>query len=151
MTNVPEYLRYQRDRCKDAPRPILNIGSKEDPARLGVDFGATNMDVVDFDIQEGISLYDVPNFVLGSILDIPAHDSAYATIVLGDVIEHGTYDLVLTGLRECWRVLRDDGWLVITVPQDKRPKELNHPPHQLITYPGGFTSWHHYWLSLIHI
>jgi predicted SAM-dependent methyltransferase len=139
------YIAYQREMCEKCPRPILNVGCKEDPARLGTDFNATNVDCCDFDIQEGINLYSVPNFQVASILDLPFPDQSFGTIVLGDVLEHGTYDLSLVGLKECWRVLMDNGWLVCTVPQDARPKELNHAPEHLVTYPGGFTSYHHYW------
>ena len=139
------YLQYQRTWCARAHGPILNCGCKEDPAHLGKDFDAVNMDVVDYDTQMRVSLYSVPNFTIGSFFDIPFPDDHFRTIVLGDILEHATVAQAREGIQECGRVLKAGGWIIITLPQDVRPPEVQHTPENLVTYPGGLTSWHRYW------
>jgi SAM-dependent methyltransferase len=142
-----EYIEYQREMAALAPQPMLNCGCKEDPAKLGRDFGATNLDIQDYDPQTRTNLYTVPNFVCGSVLTLTEvfPKQYFGSVVLGDVLEHATFDLARRALDQCKAVLRPDGWLIITMPMDRRPKEMNHAPEHLVEYPGGFVSWHLYW------
>jgi SAM-dependent methyltransferase len=123
-------------------KPVLNGASKEDPAHLGKLFDAINLDAQDFDPQERISLYDIPNFVQGSLLNIPFGDKHFGIVVLGEILEHCKWESALRILQEARRVLKNDGRVVVTVPLDDRPKEIQHPPHLLIEWEGGITSWH---------
>ncbi len=126
--------------------PVLNACCKEDPAKLGGTYNATNLDICDYDVQENLSLYTIPNFVQASVLEMPFDDKSYRTIVLGEFLEHCTFAAGLAALKEVRRVLTDDGRVVVTVPRDPRPKDAQHPPHQLKTYVDEgdirITSWH---------
>lgn len=133
-------------------RPILNACCKEDSAQLGKTFGATNLDICDYDIQERVDLYTIPNFVQASVLDMPFADKAYKLVILGEFLEHCTLAAAVSALTEVRRVLADDGIVVVTVPLDPRPKDVQHAPQHLVTYvdEGGvvITSWHvTVWLS----
>lgn len=134
---------YQRKMCEVVgAKPFLNGAAKEDPAKLGTLYDAVNLDVNDYDPQERISLYQIPNFVCGSLLNIPFGDSTFGTVVLGEILEHCPPASADRIMQEVKRVLRDDGRVVVTVPLDSRPPEVQHEPHLLITWEGGITSWH---------
>lgn len=127
-------------------RPIGNFACKEDPAQLGATFGAINVDITDYDIQECVDLYSIPNFVQASVLNLPFEDKHFKLAILGEFLEHCTPSAASAALQEVRRVLSDDGMLIVTVPHDPRPKEVQHPPHQLVTYVNKgnivITSWH---------
>jgi ubiquinone/menaquinone biosynthesis C-methylase UbiE len=115
--------RFQNEILKQTGKPILNVASSEDPAELGKNFGAINLDIVDFDPTSGNHNSRAPNFVEGSAFDIPFEDGKFETVVLGEFIEHCKFEDAVRAVRECKRVMSEDGALVITVPLDGRPKE----------------------------
>jgi SAM-dependent methyltransferase len=127
-------------------RPIGNFCCKEDAAQLGKTFGAVNLDVCDFDIQERVDLYSVPNFIQASVLDMPFADKHFKLVILGEFLEHCTMAAAKAALREVRRVMTDDAKLVVTVPLDPRPKHVQHAPEHLVTYVNDgdivITSWH---------
>jgi hypothetical protein len=141
---------YQRSKAalfvEQGLTQVLNACSKEDPGKLGETFNATNLDICDFDIQEQISLYSIPNFVQASVLDMPFANKSYKLVVLGEFLEHCSFAAAKAALLEVHRVLSDDGRVVVTVPLDPRPKHVQHLPHQLVTYVDAgevvITSWH---------
>ncbi len=134
---------YQRKMVQQVNlSPVLNGACKENPAKLALNAGDVNLDVNDYDPQERMSLYQVPNFVCGSLLDIPFANSSFGTVVLGEVLEHCPSAAADRIMQETRRVLRDDGRVVVTIPLDPRPPEVQHEPHLLITWEGGITSWH---------
>lgn len=134
---------YQREMvAKFSKSPVLNGACKEDPSNLGRDFNATNMDVNDYDPQERLSLYQIPNFVRGSLLNIPFPDRHFGTVVLGEILEHCPRPSAIKILSEAKRVVKSDGVIVVTYPLDPRPANVQHEPHLLITWEGGITSWH---------
>lgn len=134
---------YQRQMVEQFSQPpVLNGACKECPSGIALADGDVNMDIQDFDPQEQLSLYDVPNFVQGSLLNIPFPDKHFGTVVLGEFLEHCPFDSALLAMRETHRVLKSDGIVIVTIPLDPRPKEVQHPPHQLIEWEGGITSWH---------
>lgn len=122
--------------------PVLNLACKEDPAFLGRDFNAINMDQQDFDPQEGMSLYDLPNFECGSALDIQRPDGVFGIVVIGELLEHCPYDAAQTVLSEASRVVMDNGYIILTFPLDPRKPEQQHAKEHLVTWDGGITSWH---------
>jgi len=134
---------YQRKMVQQVNlSPVLNGACKENPAKLALNAGDVNLDVNDYDPQERMSLYQVPNFVCGSLLNIPFANSSFGTVVLGEVLEHCPPAAADRIMQETRRVLRDDGRVVVTIPLDPRPPEVQHEPHLLITWEGGITSWH---------
>lgn len=121
-------------------KPILCGASKEDPSKLGETFGAVCLDNNDYDPQERFSLYDLPTFVQGSLLDIPFEDKYFAIVVLGEILEHCPWNAALQIMRETRRVLKDNGRVVLTIPLDDRPPEVQH--EQMIIWEGGITNYH---------
>lgn len=138
---------FQRKMLKEhCEEPILNAACQRDPANLGRDFNATNMDIMDYDQQSRMSLYELPNFVCGSITDAPFDNFSFQTIVLGELLEHCTFEAAKSALCEVYCLLRTRGKLVLTFPQDPRRKELQHAPELLYMWEEGITSWHsHVW------
>ena len=138
-----ECHQYQRRAVQTVNKqPVLNGACKENPAQLALQPGDVNLDVNDYDPQERVSLYQIPNFICGSLLNIPLGDSTFGTIVLGEILEHCPPASADRIMQEVKRVLRDDGRVVVTVPLVSRPPEVQHEPHLLITWEGGITSWH---------
>jgi O-antigen/teichoic acid export membrane protein/SAM-dependent methyltransferase len=56
----------------------------------------------------------LPQFVLGDVTTLPFRDGMFDAVVMAEVIEHVVRDY--DALKECRRVLRDNGVLVLTVP-----------------------------------
>jgi SAM-dependent methyltransferase len=133
---------YQREKAELLGNHILNVACKEDPARLGKDLGAINCDVNDFDPQENLSLYEVPNFQVGDACDLPFGDKSFDVVVLGEFLEHCPYNAANLALYEAKRVLTSGGRIILTIPLDGRPKEVQHAPEHLVTWKHGITSWH---------
>lgn len=144
---------YQRTACEFrlAEGPILNAACKEDPGGLSR-YGVTNFDICLVDEQTGRDLTKLPNFVHGSVLEASKHFAKhqFATIVLGEYIEHCVPNAVEATLLELRAILKDDGYLVITFPLDNRPAESQHAKHLLkVWWPGetghDITVWHQTW------
>lgn len=136
---------YQRSKVEEFSEfgsRVVNVACKEDPARLGADYGAINCDVNDYDPQEKMSLYEVANFRVGDACNLPFGDSSFDILVLGEFLEHCPYESAVLALSEVKRVLTDKGKAVLTFPYDSRPKEVQHEPHLLVTWKHGITSWH---------
>jgi len=131
-------------------RPILNVACKEDPAKLGKSFGATNLDIETFCTQTKTNLpQKVPNFINGNVLEMSSifTPGFYKLIVVGEFIEHCVVHCAVQALTECHKVLSDDGLLVLTFPLDDRPPEQQHAADQLrVIVPGetgtDITVWH---------
>jgi ubiquinone/menaquinone biosynthesis C-methylase UbiE len=87
-------------------------------------------------------LYNVPNFVQGSLLDLPLADDRFGIVVVAEVLEHCPVAAAGKIFTEVHRVLRDEGVFVLTFPWDTRPPEVQHAKHLLMTWDGGITSWH---------
>ena len=118
------------------------MASKEDPAHLATDFDAINVDIEDFDIETNTNLYDVPNFVAGSALDLPFEDSTFKHVVLGEFLEHCTEEAARKALTEAMRVLVDGGVITLTLPHDTRPPLMQRRAKEIREYCEGVTSWH---------
>ena len=123
-------------------RPVLNCACKEDPANLGRDFDATNLDILDYDPEMRKNLYEVPNFVQGTASKLPFPDNSYATVVYGELFEHCVFSVAVAILKEGYRVLKKDGMVVITIPFDPRPPNVQRLFAPLFEYEPGITSFH---------
>lgn len=139
--------RWQREACKGAAQPILNAACKEDPAKLGGDYGAINMDIWTFDEQTKKPLSQIPNFVQGDVLNMHWEDGHFGTIILGEFLEHCVPAAAEAALAECKRCLKDDGVLAVTFPLDGRPAKAQHAEHLLKVIVKGetghdITVWH---------
>lgn len=144
---------FQKQQCARAKEigavPILNAACKEDPAHLGRDFNAVNLDITDFDPHTDVKLTDLRNFVQGNLLEASSIFGAgqFGMVVLGEFLEHCVYDAARQVLRELHKVLRDDGFIATTFPLDDRPKGKQHAEkHLIVTVPGetghDITVWH---------
>jgi SAM-dependent methyltransferase len=121
---------------------ILNVGCKEDPAELGATFGAINCDINEYDPQSELSLYTVPNFQVEDACNLSFGDKSFDLVVLGEFLEHCPEPAARLALTEASRVLTSNGHIVLTIPYDSRPKEVQHAKHLLVTWKHGITSWH---------
>lgn len=121
-------------------RPVLNGACKENCAKLAMREGDVNLDINAWDPQERFSLYDIPNFVCGSLLEIPFEAKHFGIAVLGEILEHCPWDSAMKIMQETRRVLKDDGRVIVSVPLDSRPPEGQH--EQMITWEGGITNYH---------
>lgn len=144
---------FQKKMCEDAIErgrvPILNAACKEDPAHLGRDFNAINLDITDYDPHTKTKLPDLKNYKQGDILEAGSLFEAgfFGSIVLGEFIEHCVYDAAAKALTELHKVLKSDGFMVLTFPLDARPKHVQHAKHHLVVTVEGdtghdITVWH---------
>ena len=139
---------YQIMYCKNAKQPILNAACKEDPAKLGVTYGAINLDVWDECKQSNVKFATLPNFVQGDVCDMHMFkDGHFGTVVLGEFLEHCVVGAARRALNEVRRVLADDGTVALTFPLDPRPPEAQHAKIHLKIYVKGetghdMTVWH---------
>lgn len=122
------YWHFQLVNALESGTPILNAASAADLAGLGR-FGAINLDVRTRDQLRGVGLLIPPNYVEGSVFAIPYEDGRFQTVVLGEFLEHATFEAGCRAVKECARVLKPGGRLVITVPLDGRPNGANRPGH----------------------
>jgi SAM-dependent methyltransferase len=136
---------YQQKVCEEAKQagkmPILNAACKEDPAHLGERFGAINLDIADYDPATRVKLTEIPNFVQGSALELSTlfEEGQFGCVVLGEFIEHCVFSAAKTALLEIRKVLRDDGWLLLTFPLDGRPPSQQHGAELIFTVVEGET------------
>jgi SAM-dependent methyltransferase len=132
-SNCPEHMN-QRRLAENAPRPILNVACKEDPAGLA-DFGAVNVDIQRYDPSLGMDLTQaVPNFVHGNAVELPFEDQSFGTVVYGEFLEHCEFHAAVKALTEGKRVLRDDGIFILTFPKDGRSREGQHEPPVVVEF-----------------
>lgn len=133
---------YQRNFCAAAMSPILNIACKEDPYRLGADFGAVNLDYLTYDPHMKVDLTKLPNFVQGDARKLQFPDGEFAAVVMGEFIEHCIAEVGIVCIKEAARVLSDGGLLCLTFPRDSRPPHHQHAREHLVQWAEGITSWH---------
>lgn len=120
--------------------PILNAASKEDPANLS-QYGVTNFDISTHCEMLRQDLRLLPNFVLGSVLEMSKHfkEGKFKTVILGEYLEHCVFSAAVTSLVESRKVLADDGMLTLTFPLDGRPPEVQHAKEFLKIWVEGDT------------
>lgn len=130
--------------CERLGKPILNVACQEDPAFLGEKFDAVNLDMrtVDLHLPEIDYRRDVKNFVEGDARHLQWPGETFQTVVLGEFLEHATEAYAEEVLRECARVTRHSGHIVITFPYDDRRPEEQHEPDKLFEPVPGYTTYH---------
>lgn len=145
--------KFQRKLCQHAIEhnrvPILNAACKEDPAKLGLDYDAINLDITDYDPHTKVKLTDLKNYKQGNILEASSifEPETFGMIVLGEFIEHCVFEAAAKALTELRAVLNGDGFMVLTFPLDSRPPGKQHAKHHLVVTVEGetghdITVWH---------
>jgi len=107
------------------PKKVLNIGSCDDPAALGVrDMPpGLNLNVTHFDMD----YWPLPNFVQGDAHDLLAagiQPESYDLVIMGDIHEHLRDPLRAT--LEAARVVKVGGVLVMTIFEEWRLPKGQH-------------------------
>lgn len=86
----------------------MNLRLKEEVERLGGEY-------VGLDCNEDlVKALHLPNQVAGDLHDAPFPSESFDVIYAGEVIEHTWTPSAM--VRECWRLLRPGGWLVLDTP-----------------------------------
>lgn len=96
-------LRVIKELSSDIQGLSLNVGCKE------TRFGNINLDI-DPNINPDI---------VGDVLNLPFSDNTFDCIYFNDVLEHLPKNTELKALSEIYRVLKPNGMLVLTTPNDR--------------------------------
>lgn len=112
---------FQNAAVAHATGVVLNIGCNEDPAGLRERYGSK---VVNCDLEAWDSTMNRPNPVDqvfdATVFPWPFGDDYAHTTILGDILEHFPYDVMVAVLKEARRVGKE---LCVTVPKDTRVDE----------------------------
>lgn len=125
---------------------ILNVGCKEDPARISdCSLDVTNLDFRDKDVFTGTDLTKLKGFVQADFFTYNPNRQ-FDSVVLGEFLEHCTPETFDLTLNKCYELLKDSGVLILTTPHDPRSKLDQHgkdenSPYYFDVVPG-VTSWH---------
>ena len=98
---------------------VLEIGAGEVPLK----HNAETVDYLDYAPKEiiashfGVDPEKINADIVGSMTDIPASDCAYDTVAASHVLEH--LEDPIKGLKECLRVVKEQGILFLVVPNAK--------------------------------
>jgi SAM-dependent methyltransferase len=104
---IKNYLTQHKELLQS---PILEIGSKrfDAPAWWNCNKDLqSGGDWLCVDMQEGQGVDEIAD-----IHNLAYNDCSFQSILCSEVLEHVQYPAV--GLSECHRVLKDDGWIVLT-------------------------------------
>jgi len=142
-----ERCRFQRnmvEKYMSKDKGVVNLACKEDPAKLGRDFGAFNVDLIEHDVQTNTDLTKLPNFHKYDIRELPKEwNGKFSVAVLGDVIEHCTHEAAADVLISAADVAET---IVVTLPFDNRTPEEQHSSENLFEIGDGCYSYHvHNW------
>lgn len=127
---------YHRAAARSAldrsPKPVLQIGTNEDPAHLKA---IDPERVINSDLFEHDVILDRPNLV-DVTFDVardtwPYEAQSISVVIAGDILEHLTVDEIHAALTEARRVSEQ---LCITVPKDTRPENNDERADE---YPRG--------------
>ena len=115
---------------------IINIGCKEiDITRLCGDLESVNVDIKDWDEQQGGKLSDrVKNFVLADAHNLPFEDGSFDTAVISELLEHVLDPENI--IKEAARVSKRR--IIITSPRDERGVD---PFHLTVITKEKLMSW----------
>lgn len=144
-------ITYQKIKASLAKQPLLNAASSHDPNGLA-EFGAINMDVQLKDRHTGHDNSSAKNFVHGTVMDMPFENEKFASVILGEFLEHCSIEAATKSVIECRRVLKPGGSLYMTLPLDGRPKWEQavldeHPDEPAEDTSPGVTPYHQTWWS----
>jgi predicted SAM-dependent methyltransferase len=79
--------------------------------------------------------------VRASCLNLPIRDQSVDRILARHFFEHFTYEELKVILRECYRVLRENGELEILVPHYSCISAYQDPTHRLFFIKEHFINW----------
>jgi glycosyltransferase involved in cell wall biosynthesis/predicted SAM-dependent methyltransferase len=103
----------------------LNLGCGNDPLDLKAE-GVVNLDVTD-EWPEGFLPRKCPVDVVADAREALPFEKEFDSVILGEVLEHLSEGDGIEILKNCRKVLKPGGRLVITVPNDSgRPHENQH-------------------------
>ena len=89
---------------------VLDIGCAGDRGNLHLKLIEFFDDVHGLDIEE----METEKFVIGDCQELPYDSESFATVIMGEVLEHLVNPL--KALKEAYRVLAPDGRIILTVP-----------------------------------
>jgi len=130
-------------------KSVINVGCKEDPAQIGLTSkNVVNLDAMEYDPSTHSDIKgEVKNYVQADFLnwDDPRK---FEVLVLGEVLEHCSATKFIEMIVKCNQRLEMDGHIVITVPQDNRPKNKQYSrDEEFFEYAPGITSWHQLYVT----
>lgn len=112
---------FQIAACAHAKGIVVQLGSNEDPAQLRQRYGSKiiNCDLMAYD--HGMKRPNVVDKVFDMVATPWPFEDGYADLVLmGDVLEHMPYSVIVKCMKEAKRVGRE---MCVTVPEDHRIDE----------------------------
>ena len=98
--------------------PVVNLGCESDPGGFGRNPVARAVNV-------DIDLWKIPRFVCADAARLPFRDKAFATALLGDMLDHVSDPVSV--LYEAVRVARKR--IVATLPDELHPADYDPRPH----------------------
>lgn len=119
---------------------VVNFACKEDPAKLYHMFNAVNIDIRDEDEETKTALRDVVgNFIQCDIRNTPFFDDVFDVAVLGEILEHCTFEAAAEVVQEANRLAC---FAVVTVPFDTRAPHEQHDEEALYEVAPGCYTYH---------
>jgi len=135
---------FQREKVGKYNGYVLNVGCKEDPAKLSaIATNITNLDLQTYDKFTGTDVTGLRGFVKADFFHwTPPFE--YDTVVLGEFLEHCDVPAFHRTLKKCYEVTKQDGVLIVTTPFDPRPKESQYGSNadKYFEIAEGVVSWH---------
>lgn len=132
-----EYLKYFTNIvCKSClPSKVLDAGcgfgfSLSEFQEIGIE--AHGIDVSEFVVKSN----ENPNVILGNVQNLPYRDESFDVVISTEVLEH--LENPKQAIEELKRVLRDDGYILLTTPKPESEYAKGDPTHISI-YPED--SW----------
>ena len=136
---------YQHAMVRLIGGKCLNAACADDPAKLG-ELGAINLDFLTHTPASNRDQTKIPNFVHGTVMDMPFPDEHFDCVVLGEFLEHCKPEKAVQAITECRRVLKAGKYLVLTVPLDARPRDEQRGSEDWpLEYDAGITCHHQTW------
>lgn len=128
---------FQRKHAKGL---VLNVGCGPDMAGFK-SVGGVNVDVCEVD--PGLRIKNKVD-VIADVRFLPTSlYGKYDTVVLGDVLEHMSYDDGVLSLDNCRKCIKNGGQVIVTCPDDRRGlTEDVHTGNPVVAYTEGVTTFH---------
>jgi len=119
---------------------ILNVGCNTDDGKFREQFGAINVDLM---LRDDASGFSIPADVLADARSLPFARHSFDTVILGELLEHFSDSDAVTTLQQSKALLKDQGRIVITIPQDSRsPNQQGYSKYWAKPYAPGIPRFH---------
>ncbi len=111
-------------KCVKENSKVLNIGSgsgsleekifksKKKFNWIGIDISSTSASLLN-------KAYPLGKFMVGSVTKMPFNNEEFELIVLSEVLEHIPPSKVFSALGEVFRVLKSNGYLIVSIPMNE--------------------------------